>query len=395
MENPHLSNTVPEFFQDPPSEYTDQPPTDNTPTVATDPATRFSTYATGELVESPIRKKMCVTTMSALMAIAWTVVATFFGGVSWYWWLSSLPATHIYEYLVDSVYIMGAAFGLVLLFSPAFAVAGDLLHGNFSIMLKRVIPFNVCGLIMVVVLYGTAILVGTVIILYSTLLAIIVILVAGGLFQANIIQFGRDVLEDANSPERDAFVHWYYWATYLPIFSIVVISAGPILLGSVAILWFAIILVVLAAIGLLVFLLFTCIVHCVRIKSGQKVVQPRITKNPVTLVYRVTRFALQGPASPSHRSFFARLNNTRQSKGGPTKDDDVDSVLAFWLVMLLMASLYGFFFWDDMWAMPLANGLTDSDSFSAILSLSSQATTSVVVVICVPILPVCYSTSTG
>ena len=54
-------------------------------------------------------------------------------------------------------------------------------------------------------------------------------------------------------------------------------------------------------------------------------------------------------------------------------DNDVDSVLIFRLVVLLMVSMYNLFFWDDMWAMPLANGSIASDSFSATSILSLQA----------------------
>ena len=38
-----------------------------------------------------------------------------------------------------------------------------------------------------------------------------------------------------------------------------------------------------------------------------------------------------------------------------------------------------------MWAIPLANGLIDSESYMAALILSSQETTSIIVVICVPL----------
>ena len=196
MENCHLPKPLPELSQEPPPEYADQPPTEITPTVAMNQATRCSTYENGELVESPARKickRTCVTTISALMVIAWTIVATFFSGVSTYWWLSSLPAAHVYEYLAPFIYPVGAMFVLVLLVSPVLAVAGDFRCGNFS-MLKWVIPLNILSLIPAVVLCVVYIAFGMVIILPFALLACVWMLVAGGLFQANIIQFGRDVL---------------------------------------------------------------------------------------------------------------------------------------------------------------------------------------------------------
>ena len=381
MENPRLPQALPELSQEPPPEYTDQLPTDSTPMVAMDQATHCSSYETGELIESPVQKicNMRVTTISTLMVIVWTIVATFFSGVSTYWWLSSLPAFHVYEYLAPFIYPMGAGFALVLLLSPVFAVAGEDRNGNIF-MLKLALTLNVISLILAVALYVAYIIVGSVIILPFALLACVLMLVAGVLFQANIIQFGRDVLGDANSLKRSAFVLWYYWATYVPIFFIV-LFVYSFQLGSLVIPMLLSLLLGLVGIALLVFLFVTCMVH----SRHMNIDQPCITQNPVKLVCRVTRFALQGPANPSHRGFLARLNNSRQSKSGPTKDDDVDSVLAFWLMVLLMASMYGFFFWDDMWAMPLVNGSITPDSSMATLFLSSQGTTSIIVVICVPI----------
>lgn len=143
---------------------------------------------------------------------------------------------------------------------------------------------------------------------------------------------------------------------------------------------------------LLIVLTVSCVLHCVHRKRHDVTAQQRITKNPVTLVHRVTQYALQSPTSPGHRGFLARLNNARQSKGGPADDEDVDNVTKFLFLVLLMASLFGFFFWDDMWAMSFisyvihANINNRGDFYWPIYAfMSSQVATSAVVAICVPI----------
>ena len=126
---------------------------------------------------------MCVTTLSALMAIAWTIVAMCFSGLSEYWFMSGLPLIHFYELLVELVYPVSAALVIALLLSPVFAVAGDIRRGNFSFLLSAVIPVNVFGFL--VVLYTAAAFVQqNLAIVYAAMVAYILMHVARGVFQA-------------------------------------------------------------------------------------------------------------------------------------------------------------------------------------------------------------------
>ena len=140
----------------------------------------------------------------------------------------------------------------------------------------------------------------------------------------------------------------------------------------------------------LVLFVVTLVVHSVCRATGKIVTEQCIAKNPVTLVCRVTQYTLQSPASPGHCGFFTRLNNTRQSKGGPADDEEVDSVAKFWLLVLLMASLFGFMFWDDMWAVSLVNAPFEGwviieQSRSDHYFTSSQVAVSAVIVVGVPV----------
>ena len=147
-----------------------------------------------------------------------------------------------------------------------------------------------------------------------------------GMFQTNAIQYGRDGLGDGESAELSAFVHWYYWALHIPIVFVGVPTSVGLSFSAEFIIVIFVLLFMLVIIGVFV---ITFVFHCAhRTFCGIATVQ-HITKNPVKLVCRVTQSALQHPASPGHRGFFTRLNNTKWSKGGPADDEEVDSVAKF------------------------------------------------------------------
>ena len=233
-------------------------------------------------------------------------------------------------------------------------------------LVAGLISFSIIGILVVVVAASTGpILAGgsvaiTVVLVFVLVGITLLFFLAVGTFQTNAIQFGSAALRNIKSPELGAFVHWYYWVLYLPTF----LTGAPPLFYLLFADEFALtvtFLVLCPAIlyAFLMLFMVTLIIHCARCTTGQIVTEQRITKNLVTLACRVTQYTLQRPASPGHRGFFARLSNTRQSKGGPADDEEVDSVVKFWLVVLLMASLFGFMFWDDMWAVSLVNALFD------------------------------------
>ena len=286
-------------------------------------------------------KTMCVTTICSLMVIAWASVSMFFSGIAGYWLLATMPFFRTYTFLKWFYYPATASLAVVLLLSPAFAVAGDLRCVNFRMVLIGVIPLNVIGVVVTGVLIGVA-------------------------FVA----------------------HWYYWALRIPIFLVGVPISGSLLFNEEESLILSnIILMPIIMFMFLVVFGVTSVIHCLHRASGKIIKVHRITENPVTLVSRVTRYALQHPAG--HGGLLARLNNFRRSKGGPADDEEIDSVAKFWLLVLLMVSLFGFMFWDDMWAVSFVNGLSEGlnfeTGFSVLFFTSSQLTTSAVVVICVPV----------
>ena len=334
-----------------------------------------------------IRKLSCVTTNSALMVITWTIASVSFSGISAYWLSVTVPVLRHYEYVIPTYYHASAALVIVLLLSPLFAVAGDVRYGNYNMMFYGAAIFNVIGLGILAVLAGAYVYFKEIAIVHSMVIGYFFTFLAGGIFQANVIQFGSDVLGDADSPERSAFVHWYYWATYVPTFAATIILYCTHMVLSDSLLYALSITLGIGMAALLLFLLANCGLHCAYLKSARKwnILLPRVSGNPVAQVVRVTRYALQSPTSPAHRGFFARFSKICQSNGGPADDQEVDNVAKFWLLVLLIASLYGFFFYDDMWAVPFAKTLNSTNSNPIIQSLSSQTTNSVIVFVSVPI----------
>ena len=330
-------------------------------------------------------KMMCVTTNSALLVIALAVVSMYFSGLSAFWFVVTLPACRFQEYLTTTIYPMSAVMFVVLLLSPMFAVAGEVKFGNLRI-LSGVIPLSVCGFVSAVVLTVICAVIGAVVISYFLLLGYLLLLLVGGIFQANAIQLGRDNLGDINSSERSSFVHWYYWATYVPTFAAALILVAEYWTSSPLTYTLLSIVLLLGMIVFSTFLLVVCVVCYVRSKNRSQNVRlpPPVVINPVAQICRVTRLALRNAPKSGRLGFLARLDHIRQSVGGVAKDEEVDNVTSFWLLLALMASLYGFFLWDDMWAMPFASAVLERTN-SVAWSLSSQATTSVIVFIAVPV----------
>ena len=380
-----------------PPKYTDELPlTDAAPTVRLDEETHPSVETAGLRAESLVQKTcklMCVTTNSSWMVIAWTVASTFFSGIGLYWVFATLPDAHDRDTLTSYFYPMSAVLVMVLLLSPVYAVAGDVRCGNFGLMVITIV-LNVFGLIVVAGLAVSQAVTQEAFFTYFIIIGYILVFLAGAMFQANAIQLGRSVLKNFDSPERGALVHWYYWATNVPAFSAALIFyPATIAFSSAPALFVPEIIVALGMIALLVFLVFTCVIHCMDLHiRGWRTMLPLVAGNPFKQVFRVTRRAVQAPVSPGHYGFFARLDSTRRRNGGQTDDEEVDNVTKFWFIVLLMACLCGYFFWDDMWAVSYANAVqsyddTSSDTYSSsnFGLLSSQATTSVIVFFFVPI----------
>ena len=154
----------------------------------------------------------------------------------------------------------------------------------------------------------------------TILLAVILVFGIGG-FQAIVIQFGVDQLNDASTTEITSFVAWYTWtlvssnivASFINI--ITCIDSKYNLMGP-----------------LVIAMCLTVVVSTNYLFSYQLIKEP-VTQNPFKLVYKVIRYAIK-TKHPRQRSAFtyweddppSRMDFGKIKYGGPFTTEQVEDV---------------------------------------------------------------------
>ena len=151
-----------------------------------------------------------------------------------------------------------------------------------------------------------------------------------GGYQANIVQFGLDQLQDASTTEITAFIRWYVW-TFL--------SSRAIFQFSLSCLKdeYHIIGLVLVSISLTIvisssFMLNSCLVK-----------EP-VTQNPFKQIYKVIKYAINNK-HPRCRSAFtycedelpSRIDFGKSKYGGPFTTEQVEDVKTFLRLLIVLA----------------------------------------------------------
>ena len=154
----------------------------------------------------------------------------------------------------------------------------------------------------------------------TILLAVFLVFGIGG-FQANVIQFGVDQLNDASTTEITSFVAWYTWTlissnivtSFINI--ITCINSKYNLMGP-----------------LVIAMCLTVVVSTNYLFSNQLIKEP-VTQNPFKLVYKVVRYAIK-TKHPRQRSAFtyweddppSRMDFGKNKYGGPFTTEQVEDV---------------------------------------------------------------------
>ncbi len=159
--------------------------------------------------------------------------------------------------------------------------------------------------------------------------SLIIVLAFGlGVFQANIIQFGVDQLNDASTTEVTSFVAWYTWTlissnifanliNMLVCFDSKYYLIGPLLIATC----------------------LTVIVSTNYMFSNQFIKEP-VTQNPFKLIYNVVRYAIKNE-HPRQRSAFtywedhlpSRIDFGKIKYGGPFTTEQVEDVKMFFKML--------------------------------------------------------------
>lgn len=159
-------------------------------------------------------------------------------------------------------------------------------------------------------------------------------------FQANIIPFGLDQMEDASTEQYSSFVHGYYWTRNFSlglVATIVLYSAiphCPIPEYSDKIHFIVLVLEVgLLSLALILDFCFSRVL----------VKEPK-ARNPLKIVFRVSMFVArhkqpvgQRSAITYDRGYYSRVDLATLPYGGPFEVEDVEAVKTFWRMMIFLA----------------------------------------------------------
>ena len=165
--------------------------------------------------------------------------------------------------------------------------------------------------------------------LISETLTFILAIGFGG-YQANIIQFGLDQLQDASTTEITAFITWYVWTFFcngaLLDFTHVCLTPEYYIFGQ----------------------LIVCTSITVAITSffffDNSLIKEPVTQNPFKLIYKVLRYFIENK-HPRYRSAFtycedelpSRIDFGKSKYGGPFTTEQVEDVKTFLRLLAIIS----------------------------------------------------------
>ena len=164
----------------------------------------------------------------------------------------------------------------------------------------------------------------------TSVIIIFILAISFGAYQANVIQFGLDQLQDASTTEITAFIIWYVWTYFcngaLFDFTHICINQKYYLFGQ-----------------LIVCLSTTVVISSIYFLGGLLVKEP-VTQNPFTLIYKVIKYALKNKY-PRHRSAFtycedelpSRIDFGKRKYGGPFTIEQVEDVKTFLRLLVIVS----------------------------------------------------------
>ena len=164
------------------------------------------------------------------------------------------------------------------------------------------------------------------------------------MFNANIIQFGVDQLQDSPADHQSLFIYWYVWMYYLANLTVQLIILMTDYVSNFYLQELALTFTVLVILCTML-----SIVHY----NKHWFIIDTARSNPYKLVHRVTKFARQHKV-PIRRSAFtyceddipSGLDLGKSKYGGPFTTEQVEDVKAFYGILKILFSLGVTFFLD-------------------------------------------------
>ena len=175
----------------------------------------------------------------------------------------------------------------------------------------------------------------------------LLVAITSPLFNANIIQFGVDQLQDSPTDHQSVFIHWYVWIIYVTVLIALAGSAIASYYNT------TIPIIAQLAAPLSCSMVILCIVLLIVHYNKHWFIIDTARTNPYKLVYRVTKFARQHKV-PIRRSAFtyceddipSGLDLGKTKYGGPFTTEQVEDVKAFYGILKILFSLGIIFFLD-------------------------------------------------
>ena len=296
------------------------------------------------------RSHKCVNSKVVLLVLCWSFSVNLihnciFEGVNY---LSAILFNIPVEY-----YPLLYAFGSIdMCFYPIAGFLADTKYGRFKmvnrssqlLLLSIFMGIIVSGIILPGVLLSSEMEINALFIFFFCLLGVFLfpillfIIACLVMFNANIIQFGVDQLQDSPADHQSLFIHWYVWAYFLGVLLIQFGWSG--IYGDTYNHFLPLPIPVLVCV-MLIFI----VVLIVHYKKHWFIIDTART-NPYKLVYRVTKFARQHKV-PVRRSAFtyceddipSGLDLGKSKYGGPFTTEEVENVKAFYGILKILIAL--------------------------------------------------------
>ena len=295
----------------------------------------------------------CLWSKQAVLILLWNVVIGFgpgllqFLGVHGGMYLSFLPKHYLIGLAVGSMIYV-----LIFLLYPLAGFLGDMYCGRSRIILVSLMLI-VAALCMVFVVCEVFVFMGfrvnNILLETKSLVpfGIIVVVAYIGLagFQANVLQFAVDQLQDAPSGQVSAMIRWYFWCFGISysvatsvIFWLTICSNNY--LAQLVLIWVGVV--------------FGCALVLFRVthNAHRSVVDINIQshKNPYKMVCAILSFARKH-SHPLRRSSLlywsdesaSRIDFAKEKYGGPFSSEEVEDVKTFFRMLLIIVAMGVYF----------------------------------------------------
>ena len=242
----------------------------------------------------------------------------------------SFMVMNVFDYLLNSLLVSSydsvtpSAVTIIAVTLPIAGWLADVRFGRYRVMYCSIWTMWISSVLLTIVYVVFSLIeFNDSSLMYKGLTISVVIILAFGLggFQAIVIQFGVDQLNDASTTEITSFVAWYTWTLVSSnvvssfINMLTCINSKYDLMGP-----------------LVIAMCLTVVVITNYLFSNQLIKEP-VTQNPFKLVYKVVRYAMK-TKHPRQRSAFtyweddppSRMDFGKVKYGGPFTTEQVEDV---------------------------------------------------------------------